>query len=303
MSWNDAHGAAMIAVAQAHEALEVKRDGYIDVFGALKTARIEVVGQPMGGLLGLYAAPADGGPACMLNCGLDEAGMRHTLAHELGHHRMGHGTSVDHEEYSSGRWGEGWPQHEKEAEAFASWFLMPRSAALGALARCGISHPASPWDVYRMARWLGMPYATTVRHLVRLKMIDRSTEALWLKHSPGALKAELAAGLPLGGGAHIHLLGPAAHRGTVYAATGDCLLLEMPALHWDGAPSGVSTTAPAAEGQLSLLGETIPVPRSLWVTDECTAPLMLTASATSGEVFAVTVHRTPHRRGSDHFWV
>jgi hypothetical protein len=37
-----------------------------------------------------------------------------------------------------------------------------------------------------------------VRHLVRLKMIGRSTETAWLKHSPKLLKSELAAGLPLG---------------------------------------------------------------------------------------------------------
>lgn len=228
--------------------------------------------------------------------------MRHTLAHELGHHRLGHGTSIDHDAHSTGRWGEGWPQHEKEAEAFASWFLMPLPAVLTALARCGIARPACPADVYRMARWLGTPYATTVRHLVRLKMIDKATERLWLKHSPGVLKAELAAGLAVAPGCHVHLLGPGAHSGTLHAAAGDCLLLEVPTADWDGVPTGTSTQAPADQEQLSLLGGAVLAPQVLWVTTELTGPLTLTASTTTGEIFLLTVHRTPQRQGSDRFW-
>ncbi|MEU1542033.1 ImmA/IrrE family metallo-endopeptidase [Actinacidiphila glaucinigra] len=302
MNWNGAHGVAMIAAAQAHEELQVALDGYVDVFAALRREGIEVIGRPLGGLLGLYVAKSDGGPACMLNWGLEEVSVRHTLAHELGHHRMGHGTSVDHDEQPGSRWGEGWPQHEKEAEAFASWFLMPRPVARAALARCGLERPTSPWDVYRMARWLGTPYATTVRHLVRLKMIDRSTEALWLKHSPGALKSELAHGVPLAAGAHLHLLSASAHEAAIYAAAGDCLLLEDPRWHWDTTAAGISSTAPEHEGQLSLLGETAPAPRAVWVTADLTAPRTVTAAVPHGQVFTVTVHPTPPRQGTSRFW-
>jgi hypothetical protein len=63
------------------------------------------MGQPLGGLLGLYVVAFHGGPACMLNCELEEVSMRNTLAHELGNHRVGHGTSVDHEDQPAGRWG------------------------------------------------------------------------------------------------------------------------------------------------------------------------------------------------------
>lgn len=294
----------MIAAVQAHEDLRVRRNDYVDVFGALRDAGIEVVGRPLGGLLGLYVAAGEGGPACLLNSGLEEVSMRHTAAHELGHHWLRHGTSVDHEAQSSGRWGNGWAQHERVAEAFASWFLMPLPAVQAALSRCGLRRPAVASDVYRLARWLGTPYATTVRHLVRLKMIDRTTESLWLKRSLMSLKTGLAAGLQLGAGSHIHLLGRSAHGGNVHAAAGDCLLLDVPA-SWEGSPPGTSTDAPDGEGQLSLLGdvEVQPVSGALWVTDEPAATsLALTATTAHGEPFHVAVRRTPQRQGSDRFW-
>ncbi|MYU09384.1 ImmA/IrrE family metallo-endopeptidase [Streptomyces sp. SID8361] len=304
MSWNSAHGAAMIAAAQAHEAFSCPVSDYIDVFGALRQAGVEVMGQELGGLLGLYVAAADGGPAALVNTGLEEVSMRHTAAHELGHHRLGHGTSVDHQEQSSGRWGEGWPQHEKEAEAFAAWFLMPRPAARTALARCGLTRPESPLDVYRMARWLGTPYATTVRHLVRLKMIDRSTEAVWLKHSPGSLKTELAHGLPLGPRAHVHVLTAAAHDATLHVAAGDCLLLDIPSTRYDRLPAGLCTTPQDMAGQMPLAD--LPAPpeqdRTVWVSEDLATDTTVTATAGSTETFRVRLRRTPRRKGSDEFW-
>jgi hypothetical protein len=303
VSWNNAHGAAMIAAAQAHEALGTAVDDYIDVFGALRRAEVEVVGRELGGLLGLYVDASQGGPACLVNTGLEEVSMRHTAGHELGHHRLGHGTSIDHQEQSSGRWGEGWPQHEREAEAFASWFLMPRPAARTALARCGLLRPESPLDVYRMARWLGTPYATTVRHLVRLKMIDRSTETVWLKYSPGSLKAELAHGLPLGPKAHIHLLTPAAHDGAVHVAAGDVLLLAVPGASYDHLPAGLSSVPPDSAGQMSFLD--LPAApdgaRAVWVSEDLAGDTVLTATAGSADLLCVRVRCTPGREGSDHF--
>jgi hypothetical protein len=302
VSWNNAHGAAMIAAAQAHEALGTASDGYIDVFGALARAGVEVVGRRLGGLLGLYVDRFAGGPACLVNTGLEEVAMRHTAAHELGHHWMGHGTSIDHEEQSSGRWGEGWPQHEKEAEAFASWFLMPRPAARAALARCGLQRPATPVDAYRMARWLGTPYATTVRHLVRLKMIDRAAEAVWLKHSPAELKADLTGALPLRPHAHVHVLTPAAHDTLLHVATGDCLLLDVPSAAFERLPAGMTSTPPDDGGQMPLLDLAPQQPGVAWVGDGMAGDTLVTAATHTAGLFRVTLRRTPRRDGSDAFW-
>ncbi|MGW1532542.1 ImmA/IrrE family metallo-endopeptidase [Streptomyces aureus] len=303
MSWNNAHGAAMIAAAQAHAALDAAGDGYVDVFGALGRDGVEVMGRRLGGLLGLYVDGSSGVPGCLLNTGLEEVAMRHTAAHELGHHRMGHGTSIDHEEQSSGRWGEGWPQHEKEAEAFASWFLMPRPAVRAALARCGLQRPGSPLDVYRMARWLGTPYATTVRHLVRLKMIDRSAESVWLKYSPAVLKAELTGSLPLlGPHAHAHVLTPAAHDALLHVAIGDCLLLDVPTAAFDRLPSGLTATPPDDGSQLPLPALTPKRSGVAWVSQDMAGDTLVTATTQSSGLFGVTLRRTPCREGSEISW-
>ncbi|MGW3212820.1 ImmA/IrrE family metallo-endopeptidase [Streptomyces parvus] len=304
MSWNDAHGAAMIAAAQAHDELVAGVDAYIDVFGALRRAGVEAMGQKLGGLLGLYVDDSSGAaPGCLVNTGLEEVAMRHTAAHELGHHRMFHGTSVDHQDQASGRWGEGWPQHEREAEAFASWFLMPRPAARAALDRCGLDLPEAPADVYRMARWLGVPYATAVRQLVRLKMIDRHTETEWLKHSPAELKAQLSGGLPVGRQAHVHLLTPDAHGGTLHVTSGDCLLLAVPGGRFDDLPAGVSADAPDTAGQLAFLDSSAPeASRALWVGDGLIEETVLSAVTDAPGPFLISLRRTPGREGSDHFW-
>ncbi|MFF9078767.1 ImmA/IrrE family metallo-endopeptidase [Streptomyces rubiginosohelvolus] len=304
MSWNDAHGAAMIAAAQAHQELGARVDDYVDVFGALRRAGVEVMGQKLGGLLGLYVDSSSGVAAgCLVNTGLEEVAMRHTAAHELGHHRMFHGTSIDHQDQASGRWGDGWPQHEREAEAFASWFLMPRPAARTALDRCGLQLPEAPADAYRMARWLGVPYATAVRHLVRLKVIDRHDETEWLKHSPADLKSQLSGGLPVDRQAHVHLLNPEAFGATLHVTAGDCLVLAMPGGRFVDPPAGMSSSAPDTPGQLTLLGPLTPEPaRALWVGDGLAEETVLSSVTDAAEPFLISLRRTPSREGSDHFW-
>ncbi|WP_439673352.1 ImmA/IrrE family metallo-endopeptidase [Embleya sp. MST-111070] len=290
----------MIAAAHAHQSLRVPRDDYVDVFAALKAANVEVVARKLGPLLGFYLASGDGGPACLLNEGLVETDIRHTLAHELGHHVLGHGTTLDHDgDRRWGRWGEDWPEHEKAAEAFASWFLMPLPAVRAACARVGVRHPSSPADVYRIARWLGTPYATTVRHLVRLKAIGRSTERMWVKNAPADLKNLLAHGLGISPRAHVHALGRGAHDAHIRVAAGDLLLLDFSGA-WDAIPPGFANEDPSDQTQLSWEGGP-DGNRALWVTEELNGVSTLTA--TSGdEIFHVTVSPVPRRHGSDHFW-
>ncbi|MFC9617949.1 hypothetical protein [Streptomyces sp. NPDC056938] len=54
-------GWATVPMATAHEALGVAVDDYIDVFASLPQAGVEVVGQNLGGLLGLYVDASVGG--------------------------------------------------------------------------------------------------------------------------------------------------------------------------------------------------------------------------------------------------
>jgi hypothetical protein len=155
-----------------------------------------------------------------------------------------------------------------------------------------------------MARWLGTPYATTVRHLVRLKMITQATETAWLKYSPATLKADLAPGLPLGAHQHVHVLKPSAHGSVVHVAAGDCLLLDIPSATFTALPTGLLSDSPESS-QLSLLGLTSARQRSdvAWVTGELKSDAALTAETDGAtDLFQVTLRRTPTRNGSDEFW-
>ncbi|GLW58894.1 ImmA/IrrE family metallo-endopeptidase [Kitasatospora phosalacinea] len=301
MSWDQAHGIAMIAAKHAHEDLKVQRNRYVDVFSSSKDFGVEVLVRPTGPLLGLYVAADDGGPACMLNAGLDEVEARHTLAHELGHHVLGHGTTLDHEVPSPQAWGEGWPEHEKAAEVFASWFLMPLPAVRAALDLSGIRTPTAPEHAYRIARWLGTPYATTVRHLIRLKFITRKTAGQWLKTTPAAIKHHLSHGLPPGPGTHIHLLAPHAHQAHLHAAAGDMLLLGFPAT-WNRIPPGFTTEDPHNDAALPWEGGPL-AGRALWLSPNLPPTTTLTATAhPTCEELSITVHPTPPRSGCDYYW-
>ncbi|GCE01854.1 ImmA/IrrE family metallo-endopeptidase [Embleya hyalina] len=302
MSWGEAHGIAMIAAAHAHEDLKVRRDDYVDVFAALRAAGVEVMAQKLGPLLGLYVAADDHGPACLLNTGLAETDLRHTLAHELGHHVLGHGTTLDHDaDRRWGRWGEDWPEHEKAAEAFASWFLMPLPAVRAACARIGVQRPSDPAEVYQIARWLGTPYATTVRHLVRVKSIGGAVERRWAGIAPAGLKSLLAHGCGFSSRAHVHTLGPGAHEGHARVGTGDLLWLDFPGT-WDAVPRGLTCEDPFDGAQLPWGEAGFDGGRALWVTEDLDTTSALTATAGGGETFRITVSPTPRRRGSDHFW-
>ena len=76
------------------------------------------------GVAGAYVARADC-PLLFVNGHQALARQRFTVAHEFGHHRMGHASVVDEQQAISGKLHD--PQ-EVRANAFAAEFLMPRDA-------------------------------------------------------------------------------------------------------------------------------------------------------------------------------
>lgn len=148
--------------------------------------------------LGRISPAATSPPAFWVNNRLPRAVRRHSAAHELGHHQLGHQCTLDAgpledpaRSLLDARRG-GWPDHEKTAEAFAAWFLMPRRAVQSVLADMGIAAPTSAEQIYQLALRLGTSYAATVRHLATLKVITRPRAQQWATIAPGALKRRLA---------------------------------------------------------------------------------------------------------------
>jgi Zn-dependent peptidase ImmA (M78 family) len=91
-----------------------------------------------------------------------------TTAHELGHHAFGHGTRID--EYIADadeqREGNTLDSEETIANMFAGFLLMPKAAVEhGFAARACARVSATPRQVFAVAGWLGVGYATLIHHM------------------------------------------------------------------------------------------------------------------------------------------
>jgi Zn-dependent peptidase ImmA (M78 family) len=223
----------------------------VDVYGALLRAGAAGMARPMPRLFGVYFAPRDGGPGVLLNAGLDIVAQRHTAAHELGHHRAGHGTALDEELDRARMWGDGsWPDQEKVAEAFAAWFLMPLPAVQAALTQIGVRRPQVPEHAYRIARLLGTSYAGTVNHLHRLRLLTQTQKAEWLRLRPATVKAGLAGGLAPGK-AHVHPIDTGTHGSVVRADAGDLVVLSTTGAVFTSLPPALTEVSPGTAAEVS----------------------------------------------------
>ncbi|MGW0192047.1 ImmA/IrrE family metallo-endopeptidase [Nonomuraea sp. NPDC003201] len=241
MTWGLAHGRAMIRAAHAHRDLGLDQSQYIDVYEALHREDLLVYCAPMSALFGAYL-PAAIGPTgrkagVLLNENRSVIDQRHSAAHELGHHVFGHGECVSEgsqvfEDNDPGAW----PVREKEAEAFAAWFLMPRVATRKVIAALGIAAVTQPDEVYQIALRLGTSYRGTLRHLVNLKLISQTNANSWARLPKGKLRAR-AGGRPVSREVgDVWVLGPAAHGTTLHVLSGDRLVIDMPLVEGSAQP-------------------------------------------------------------------
>ena len=194
MRWEDAHKIAMLKAARAHRDFDVDTTRRIDIFGVIEGTELILGFVPMPRLSGAYYA----GAGILINANHPLARQRYTAAHEFGHHVFEHETSVDPLVDPLSRWGKTtlWSAHEKQAEAFAAWFLMPRQLVANSLEQLAISRPQTPEDVYALALRLGTSYEATARHLPNLRLASRDQRDLWLKAQLAEVKVGLAVGAP-----------------------------------------------------------------------------------------------------------
>jgi Zn-dependent peptidase ImmA (M78 family) len=297
LGWAVAHRMAMLVANQAHRDTGVARDEYVDVFAALRAAGVCCLAKPLHNMAGAYAAPELGGPVVLLSSNLDEITMRHTAAHELGHHVFGHGSKMDERvDPDGGGLGGSWPEEEKLAEAFAPWFLMPLPAVRRAIQRAGIGRPTAPEDVHQLACWLGTTYAGTARHLVNLQMITPGqASALVRSWRAGSQRVRAAlcgsAGPPPG---RIWMIRAEASQAVLHVLPGDTLVYrsgELPEV----LPPGLAVRS---DPQLSL------DPRAaVTVTAALTQVTALIIRSADGDAdVAVTLIPRPDRSGIDSAW-
>lgn len=265
MTWGLAHGRAMIRATQTHRDLGLDPRAYIDVYQALGRAGLLVFGQPMADLFGAYlpAISGKGGrkAGVVLNTHRSPIDQRHSAAHELGHHVFGHGQCTSDitqvfEDPDPGTW----PTREKEAEAFAAAFLMPRTAARKVIELLGIDRITRPDEAYQVALHLGTSYRGTVRHLAAIKLISQGEATRWARVPKATLRNRAGTSLAAPPTGSVWVLGPASDGAVLHVRPGDRLVIDSPLAQGPAStpaalPPGVSRADPASaadQGALAL---------------------------------------------------
>lgn len=227
-TWADAHRRAAVLAAELQSDLGIPLDRPVDVFEAVRRLGIVLAFRPLGRVSGLYL-PGGRSPGILLHSGHPLTRQRYTAAHELGHHRFGHAAEVDQDLESLLRADlEGWPDREKEAEAFGAWFLMPRRLIRAGLADLGIVTPKDPLDVYSLSLWLGTSYTATARQLATTRLAEESDVARWVTIAPKDVKQMLAGSMtPLDMRHDVWWLDERARTHSIDARPGDRLVLAL----------------------------------------------------------------------------
>lgn len=120
----------------------------------------------------------------------------YNCAHELGHHLLGHGSSID--ELRENQTVRPWDVPEEySADTFAAYALMPTLGIRNAFAVRGLKPETStPVEIYRIACQFGVGYSTLVTHLRwgEAMISQTRTEAL-RKFTPRNIRAHILGSL------------------------------------------------------------------------------------------------------------
>lgn len=255
ITWEDAHRRAAVLAAQVHSDLSIDLRRPVDVFAAVQQLGVILGFAPLAGVSGLYLPKKikTSSAGVLLHSGHPRTRQRYTAGHELGHHVFGHGVEIDGdlEEALQRADVERWPDHEKEAEAFGAWFLMPRRLIRHGLRSLQIETPRNPVDVYALSLWLGTSYTATARQLATTRIVDGSTAAEWARIKPRNIKLALAGALaPDNLKNDVWWLDASSHQHPISARFGDRLVItltEIPSSgyswRWIHLPDGFSVLA------------------------------------------------------------
>jgi Zn-dependent peptidase ImmA (M78 family) len=252
-TWVEANTSAAVRAAELHADLDIDLSLPVDVFRAVEELGLILAFAPLGDVSGVYL-PGSPSAGIMLHEGHPRTRQRYTAAHELGHHVFDHAAEVDlaPEQGLERADGERWPDHEKEAEAFAAWFLMPRRLLKSGLRHMGIERPTDAYDVYALSLWLGTSYTATARQLAVTKLVDRIAADEWAKIPPRNLKQALAGEMaPDDLRNDVWWLDRRNHMQPVDARPGDRIVLTLPEIP----SSGYSWRVTAMPDSMRLLAD------------------------------------------------
>lgn len=252
-TWAQANRSAVAMASEIHGDLRIDLDQPVDVFAAIQELGIVLAFRPLGKVSGVYV-PGEPASGILLHEGHPRTRQRYSAGHELGHHVFGHSAEIDlePEQGLERAVNERWPPHEKEAEAFAAWFLMPRRLLRSGLEHLGIGDPKDPYDVYALSLWLGTSYTATARQLAVTRIVDARRANEWSSIPPANLKKALAGEMvPNDLRNDVWWLDAGHHMQPVDARPGDRLILTLPEIP----SSGFSWHFTAMPKQMRLLSD------------------------------------------------
>jgi Zn-dependent peptidase ImmA (M78 family) len=194
LTWQQANHQAAIESSNLHGELGLSIERPIDVFAAIERLGIVLAFAPMDKCSGVYipASRPRSLAGILIHQGHPRSRQRFTAAHELGHHVFGHEFEIDTDlEQRFFRNGyNSVSDREKQAEAFATWFLMPRRLLRAGMRELELSLE-EPAEVYALSLWLGTSYQATVRQLETTRILDVETAAEWRSVEPRTIKLGL----------------------------------------------------------------------------------------------------------------
>ncbi|MCY3954061.1 MAG: ImmA/IrrE family metallo-endopeptidase [bacterium] len=163
----------------------------IDVFGLCERLGLWLAFFSLDDLLGAFIPEGSGG--ILVTTERPVTMQRYTVAHELGHWRLGHteGPALDSEEQVHG---ETTNETELLAQIFASALLMPPPLIFGVLRRLEVRSELLPIHAYTVAREAGVSYEAAVRQLANLEIIVPSQIPELLDTAPLRIKTEIGNG-------------------------------------------------------------------------------------------------------------
>jgi Zn-dependent peptidase ImmA (M78 family)/predicted secreted protein len=183
---------------------EPYRSQRIDVFDCISRVGATLMFQPMDKLLGAYLSE-EGNAGIILNSQRPLGMQRFTAAHELGHFQLKHQSSADGESMlrrgpvASDFYSKDVPGQEREADAFASYFLLPDYLVKEqkALQKWTNSDISNPLTIYQASLRFGSSYKATVHALTRMKLVNGSSRKTLLAAKPADIKRHLLSDFPL----------------------------------------------------------------------------------------------------------
>ncbi|WP_175829937.1 ImmA/IrrE family metallo-endopeptidase [Burkholderia cepacia] len=182
--------AAVAKALQARKRLGIALEEAVSPLDAAEKLGVEVRLADLPSMEGMYVS---GGRPTIILSSLRPFGRRNfTCAHELGHHAFGHGEQFD--ELTSDRsYRRATDSKEFQADTFAAFFLMPKSALENGMLRRQLKYDTlDPIAVYGLANWLGVGYSTLVNHMVNgIGTISRATGDRLLRSAPRDIRQQL----------------------------------------------------------------------------------------------------------------